>query len=90
LNIGLLNRASGSRWWTADGKLSGLSIASTKTFDYGYTVILDLSNLEVKNYLQPLIDDSWARYNASIPEPTTLALVASTLGALALRRRRED
>lgn len=91
LNVGLTNFGSGSPWWTEDGYLSGMSIASSNgIFNGGYTVALNLTDPTVQAYLQPLIDDSWARYNASIPEPTTLALATLGVGAMALRRRRKE
>lgn len=81
LNVCLLDFASGSPWWTASGSLAGLSIASTKTFDGGYTVVLNLSDTTVQAYLLPLIADSWARYNASIAPMPKLTCAATLTAA---------
>jgi hypothetical protein len=77
LNVNTLNGSSGSPWWTSSGQLAGMTVAGTKTFNTGYSIALDLTNPTVQAYLQPLIADSWARYNASIAQRPTLTCAAT-------------
>jgi hypothetical protein len=82
LNINCLSGASGSPWWSDDGRIVGISIASDENFIFGSTAVLRF-NTEVMDYLEPLIDDSWARYNASIsPRPVLTCSVTSSTAQL--------
>ena len=84
-----LNFSSGAGWYNAIFNLSHLTIAGTLGTNGGDTIALDLNIPEIQSYLQPIIQDSWNRYYASVPEPGSLALTGSVgLFALGFRRRR--
>lgn len=86
-----LNGASGSPWFTADGRVAGISIATTggPLVGDGTTTILNLMDPEVQSFLQPYIEDSWARFLA-VPEPSSLALscgAGAVVAVVAARRK---
>jgi hypothetical protein len=89
-NVQGLNFSSGAEWTDLNGNLTDLLIAKTNGTLGGVSITLDLMNPEVQTYLQPIIQDSWDRYNASVPEPSSVALaaVAAGVGLLARRRNR--
>ncbi len=97
--------SSGAGWWTESGYLAGLHIASSiHLVGSATSIVLDLTHLDIQSWLQPIIQDSWARYyaaqeqnpgnpgnpggNMGIPEPTSAMALGLAAGALALRRRR--
>jgi len=88
LNVKGLNFSSGAPWYNSNGELVGITIAGNSGLDVGITTILRFDNTEVQSYLQPLIQDSWNRYYASVPEPTSLAALAIVGTALLFRQRR--
>ena len=89
LNVQGLQGSSGSPIYDSIGNLDSLVTAGTNGIAIGDTVALDLNLPAVQSYLQPIIQDSWNRYNASIPEPTAIGLIA-TGSLLALQRRRRS
>lgn len=65
LNVNAYNFASGAPYFKTSGNLTGLVIASSDGFGPGFTTVLNLTDSRIQNYLQPLIQDSWARFFAS-------------------------
>lgn len=68
LNVQGLTGSSGSPWFNSGGSLTHLSIAATNGTLGGVTISLELNNPEVQAYLQPIIQDSWDRYYASLEQ----------------------
>jgi len=91
--------ASGAAWYTELGAVSGLHIASSNNVGIGVSIVLDLTHPDIQAYLQPIIQDSWARFYASqepvnpgnpaLPEPSTVALLA-TAGLLLGKRPKKS
>jgi len=88
LNVQGLNFSSGAPWYDNNGNLAGLLIAKTNGISIGESVVLNLNTPEIQSYLQPIIQDSWSRYNATVPEPSSISLLGAAAFGLASRRRR--
>lgn len=87
LNVFGKNYSSGAPFYNSNGDLTHIAIAGTLSTQQGASVGLELMNPEIQAVLQPIIQDSWNRYNASIPEPSSIGLFAAG-SLLALQRRR--
>jgi len=55
-----LEYSSGSPWFSADGKVTHLSVARINGMMDNFTICLKLNTEEVQNWLQPKIQASWA------------------------------
>jgi len=60
-----MNYSSGAPWYNANGDIVGITTAGTIGTGQGFTTSVRLFTPEIQAYLQPIIQDSWARYEAS-------------------------